>query len=55
MRIINLDPTPGDLEFEHPTADIRDVLKYEDVEEADQASPGMGAALELALGYDKIS
>lgn len=50
IRIVNLDPAPGELEYEHPIADIRDVVKSEDVEEAEQSSPGTGAGFELALG-----
>lgn len=50
MRIVNLDPTPGELVYDHPIADIRDVVKNEDIEEAENSSPGTGAGFELALG-----
>lgn len=51
MRIVNLDPTPGDLVFEHPIADIRDVVKEGDVKDAEQSAPETGAGFELVLGY----
>ncbi|CAL8129567.1 unnamed protein product [Orchesella dallaii] len=49
MRIVNLDPALGELVYDHPIADIRDVVRINDPEEGKASTQNSG--FELALGY----
>ncbi|ODN03151.1 GPN-loop GTPase 3 [Orchesella cincta] len=51
MRIVNLDPSPGELVYDHPIADIREVVKTNEAEEGENSTQSSASGFELALGY----